>query len=201
MILHTGSASQGMPFEQYLEMMGMDIDGFRSFYRPQAEYQVKLNLSLEKIAELENLEVGTEAIEEEYNKLAEQYNMEADKVKILLPEEGMKSDLLLRKAADFVKENAVAVLPPTRKMQPVTTVPVTKKQTKTRKTRSAAKPAGKKTAKSGDKAEKGTTGDRKARMINRAKITGKDIVKLQTTALSMKLPIKSKLRICKVQTL
>lgn len=155
--------SQGMPFEQYLEMMGMDIDGFRSFYRPQAEYQVKLNLSLEKIAELENLEVGTEAIEEEYNKLAEQYNMEADKVKILLPEEGMKSDLLLRKAADFVKENAVAVLPSDKKdAAGDDSSGDEKSKPKTRKTRSAAKPAGKKTAKSGDKAEKGTTGDRES---------------------------------------
>ncbi|MGI6576734.1 MAG: trigger factor [Eubacteriales bacterium] len=157
-------SSQGIPFDQYLEMMGMNMDSFRSFYRPQAEYQVKLNLSLEKVAELENIEVGTEDVEEEYNKLAEQYNMEADKVKILLPEESMKSDLLMRKAADFVKENAVAV-PPSDKAETTEEESSDKKddakgKTKTtKKTKSAAKTTKSKVAKSEEKPEKEVTGD------------------------------------------
>jgi len=104
-------SSQGIPMDKYLEMMGTDIDTFRGYNREQAEKQVKLSLALEKIAELENIEVGTEELEEEYNRLAEQYNMEADKVKILLPEESIKSDMLMKKTADFVKDHAVAVPP------------------------------------------------------------------------------------------
>jgi trigger factor len=104
-------SSQGIQLEQYLEMMGTDMETFRGYNRVQAESQVKLTLALEKIAELENIEVGTEELDEEYNKLAEQYNMEADKVKILLPEESIKNDILMRKTADFVKEHAVGVAP------------------------------------------------------------------------------------------
>lgn len=102
---------QGVGFSKYLEMTGMKQDELREIYRPQAEQQVKLNLAFEKIAELEGLEVGAEEVDEEYNKLSEQYNMPADKVKILLPEESLKSDLLLRKAASFVVDNAVATEP------------------------------------------------------------------------------------------
>jgi len=101
-------SGQGIDFNRYLEMMGMNEENLREIYRPQAEQQVKLNLAFEKIAELENLEVSAEELEAEYNKLAEQYNMPADKVKILLPEESLKNDLLLQKAADFVKDNAIA---------------------------------------------------------------------------------------------
>jgi len=156
-------SSQGVPFEKYLELMGMDIEGLRSFYRPQAEYQVKLNLSLEKIAELENLEVGTEEIEEEYNKLAEQYKIELDKVKILISEEGMKSDLLLRKAADFVKDNAVAVAPSekaeTEGEDNSDKAADESSKPKTRKTKSGAKSSKSKAAKSEEKAGQEAAGD------------------------------------------
>ncbi|MDE6728589.1 MAG: trigger factor, partial [Oscillospiraceae bacterium] len=58
------------------------------------------------IADLENLEVTAEDIENEYNKLAEEYKMEVDKVKSAIPESTLKSDIKIEKAIDFVKDNA-----------------------------------------------------------------------------------------------
>jgi trigger factor len=101
-------ASQGIEIGKYLKITGTNEETLRETYRPQAERLVRLDLSLEKIAELENLEVGAEEIGEEYNRLAEQYNMDVDRVKILLAEDQLKKDLLLRKASGLVMENAVA---------------------------------------------------------------------------------------------
>ena len=59
----------------------------------------------------EKIEVSEEECEEEYKKLADSYKMELDKVKELLPLDGMKGDLQVRKAAKLIAESAVAVAP------------------------------------------------------------------------------------------
>ena len=67
---------------------------------------MKLRLALEKIAELENLEVSADDVNKEYSKLAEDYNMEVENVKNAIPEKTLTQDLKIEKAIDFVKENA-----------------------------------------------------------------------------------------------
>ena len=102
-------AMQGFSIQQYFNMMGIDEATFRSYIRPSAEKAVKNELMLEKIAEVENLEVPAEEIEAEYKTMAETYNMEIEKVKDSLPAEMLERDLKLRKAADLIVANAVAV--------------------------------------------------------------------------------------------
>jgi len=103
--------SQGISMEQYFQMTGMDIKGFRETMKPQAERQVKTTLALEYIIKTENLEISEEDIEAEYKKMAEQYSMEIEKVKELVPADGMKHDLQMQKAVELVKENGVKVAP------------------------------------------------------------------------------------------
>ena len=98
--------SQGLNLETYLKYTGMDVNAIKKQFRPQSEKQLKLRLALEKIAELENLEVSDEAVEEEYEKLAKQYNMEVAQIKNLVAETQIRADLKNQKAIDFVKENA-----------------------------------------------------------------------------------------------
>ena len=98
--------SQGLNLETYLKYTGMDVNAIKEQFRPQSEKQLKLRLALEKIAELENLEVSDEAVEEEYEKLAKQYNMEVAQIKNLVAETQIRADLKNQKAIDFVKENA-----------------------------------------------------------------------------------------------
>lgn len=99
--------SQGMDMETYLRYVGMDGKGLEDMYRPEAEKRVKIRLALEKIAELENIQVDDETIEAEYNKLAENYKMEVDKVKELISKEGLVEDIKVEKAMDLVRENAI----------------------------------------------------------------------------------------------
>lgn len=100
--------SQGMDFNTYMQYMGMDAAALRESYKPQAEQRVKLRLALEKIAELEKFTADDEAVESEYGKLAEQYGMDVEKVKELIPADGLAEDIKVEQAMNFVKESAIA---------------------------------------------------------------------------------------------
>ena len=99
---------QGLDLQTYFKYTGMDLDRMRAQFRPQAESFVKVRLALEKIAELENIEVTDEEIEAEYSRLAESYKMEIDQIKGMIPVASLTADLKVKKAMDLVKENAVA---------------------------------------------------------------------------------------------
>ena len=101
--------SQGLNvgLNDYLQYMGMDMDSLRNVYRADAEKIVKRKLVLEAIAKKENIEVTDEDVEKEYADIAESYKIEVEQVKAAIPAETIKSDLTVRKALEFVKENAV----------------------------------------------------------------------------------------------
>lgn len=99
-------SSQGIGFENYLKYMGMTVEQYREQTKPDAEKQVKIRLALEKIVELEGIEVSDEDVEKEYNKFASQYQMELDQIKKIISAEDFKKDLAIDKAVDFVRENA-----------------------------------------------------------------------------------------------
>lgn len=103
--------SQGMKMEDYTKMIGGDLSSLRQSMRPMAEQTVRSDILLSKIARAENLEVTDEEVEEELKKLAEQYQMELDKVKAAVDTAAVKSDLMGKKAAKIITDNAVAVAP------------------------------------------------------------------------------------------
>ena len=100
---------QGLDLATYFRYTGLDLDTIRKQMRPDAERQVKTRLALEKIAELEAVEVTDEEIETEYTRLGEAYGMEADKVKEAVAAEALVADLKVKKAVDLVKESAKIV--------------------------------------------------------------------------------------------
>ena len=103
--------SQGMKMEDYTKMIGGDLSSLRQSMRPMAEQTVRSDILLSEIARAENLEVTDEEVEEELKKLAEQYQMELDKVKAAVYTAAVKSDLMGKKAAKIITDNAVAVAP------------------------------------------------------------------------------------------
>lgn len=101
--------AQGLDMKTYMKYTGLDEEKFAETFRPQAERQVKLRLALEKIVELENITPTDEDLEKEYNKIAEQYHMEAEKVKGIIPGAELIKDIAVEKAIDIVREAAVTV--------------------------------------------------------------------------------------------
>ena len=98
---------RGIPFDKYMQMLGMTEESVRGMYRPRAEKEVKTELALEKIAALENIAVEDDEIEEEFKKMAGHYGVKLEDVKAAITAERVKKDLKNRKAADLVLENAV----------------------------------------------------------------------------------------------
>lgn len=96
-----------MSLDLYFQYTGMDLDDLKATYRDRAVSEVKLRLALEKIVEMENIEVTDEEVEEGLSKIAENNNLTVENVKRLISVEDYKMDLKVGKAADIVKENAV----------------------------------------------------------------------------------------------
>jgi trigger factor len=103
----------GYSMEQYAKMMGGDLATMRNAFRPAAEKQAKINVTLEKIAEVEAIAVTDEDLNAEYEALASQYQLELDKVKGMVPAEEITASLKVRKAIKVIVDNAVAVAPKT----------------------------------------------------------------------------------------
>ncbi len=100
----------GLSVEQYFQFTGSSEKILKTQMRPEAEARIENRLVLEAIVKAENIEVSEEKLDEEIQKMAEIYGMEADKVKELLGDaekEQMKKDLALQAAVDFLVENAV----------------------------------------------------------------------------------------------
>ena len=101
----------GYSMDQYAKMMGGDVNTMRNAFRPAAEKQAKISVTLEKIVEDEGLTVTDEEIEEEFKSLAEQYQLELDKVKEMVPVDEITGSLTTRKAVKVIVDSAVAVAP------------------------------------------------------------------------------------------
>lgn len=99
---------QGMSLDLYLQYTGMDINDFRDANRDRAESEVKLRLALEKIADLEKIEISEEELKSSVEELAAANGLTVEQVMRRLPMEDYIMDMRVTKAIELVKENAVA---------------------------------------------------------------------------------------------
>lgn len=100
---------QGLSMEQYFQFTGLTPEKMLEQVRPQAEANIKSRLVLEAVVEAEKIEPTEEDFNKEIERMAEVYQMEADKVKELVGEKGKEEilkDLAVSKAAEFVVEKA-----------------------------------------------------------------------------------------------
>lgn len=108
-------SGQGMNLDIYLQYTGMAMEDFRKTFRDQAERQVKIRLALDKIAVVEDLQPTEEDIAKEYEKVAEAYQMEVEKVKELIAEKDLLQDIKSNLAIDLVRDSAKATEVPAEK--------------------------------------------------------------------------------------
>lgn len=103
---------QGLDLEKYLQIMGMDFEGFRGQFAQRAETDVKVQLVIDKIREIENIEASDEEAEEEIKKMAEAYKQSAEDLKKSLRPEDMeyvKNDIAFKKTIKLLVDNAKLV--------------------------------------------------------------------------------------------
>ena len=101
---------QGMSMDMYTQYTGQTYQNMIESMKPQALKRIQSRLVLEAVAAAENIQATEEDFENEVSRMAGMYQMEADKVKEIMGEQGKKQimeDLAVSKAADFIRENAV----------------------------------------------------------------------------------------------
>lgn len=101
---------QGLTMDQYFQFTGMTAEKMTEELKPQALKRIQTRLVLEAIVKAENIEISDEKIDEEIQKMAESYKMEAEKLKEFMGEnekKQMKLDMAVQEAVTFLVENAV----------------------------------------------------------------------------------------------
>ena len=103
-------SAQGMSMEQYMQYTGQNAAALQEQMKPQALKQIQTRLVLEKVAQVENIQISDERLEEEFEKMAKMYGMEKDKLKEILGDaekDQMREDLAVQEAVTFLADNAV----------------------------------------------------------------------------------------------
>ena len=103
--------SQGVPYEEYMKMTGMEEEKLLADARVPAEGQVRMDLAIAAIVKAEGLEASDEDVEAEYNKMAAQYGMDVENVKKYLDDAVIKEQIVRAKAVELVAAAAVPVKP------------------------------------------------------------------------------------------
>ena len=104
-------AQQGIELDMYLMYMGMDRETFEAQMRERAVGDVKVDLAVEKIIELEAIEASEEAIAEEYSKMSEMYGIDVEKLRTIVPAETVAAEIKKQAAFKLVIDSAKAKKP------------------------------------------------------------------------------------------
>lgn len=99
---------QGMDIKLYFQYTGMTMESFRESYRERAVNEVKLRLALEKIVEIENIEVTEDEINDGLKEVAAANRVDVETIKRFIPYNDYVMDLKVQKVIDLIKETAVA---------------------------------------------------------------------------------------------
>ena len=98
---------QGIDLNTYLGYLGQTQEQFKAQFMDGAKQQVKTQIALDAIVEAEKLEATEDEINAEINKLAAQYDMEADKIKAAVPQDQIAKDVTTKKAVDLIVNSAI----------------------------------------------------------------------------------------------
>lgn len=101
---------QGISIDQYFQITGLTRAAFLEQIKPQAEKRIQSRLVLEAVAKAENIGASDEEYNEEIKKMADAYQMDIEEINDMIGEfekKSIREDICIRKAADFVVENAV----------------------------------------------------------------------------------------------
>ena len=104
-------AAQGIPFDQYVKMTGMDEDAIQKQSMEPALKQVRMDLAVSAIVKAENLEASDEEVENEMKTIAEKYGMDLESIKKYLPASDVKEQVIREKVIKVVADSAVAAEP------------------------------------------------------------------------------------------
>ena len=98
--------AQGIPYDQYCKMTGMDEKKFMEDGKEPALRQVRMDLAVNAIIKEEKLEATDEEVEKQYNDLAEKYSMDVGELKKYLDAMSVRTQIIRDKAINLVVDSA-----------------------------------------------------------------------------------------------
>ncbi|MBM6619782.1 trigger factor [Bacillus suaedaesalsae] len=102
-------SQQGMNLDLYYQFSGTDEAALREQMAEDAAKRVRMNLTLEAIANAEDIQVSDAELDEELTKMSEMYQTTVENIKNMLGNvDLLKEDIKIRKAIDFLVENSKA---------------------------------------------------------------------------------------------
>ena len=102
--------AQGMDLNTYLQYAGQDPAAFRETLKEDAFKKTKTRMLVAKIVDQEDFQVSDDEVNEQIEKMAQQYGLEKDKLMEMIGAENVEAirgDLKMSKAVDFMFEKAV----------------------------------------------------------------------------------------------
>lgn len=97
---------QGLDLNTYMKYTGQTMEAIRDQYKPEAEKRVKTTLVLEKVSEVENIEVTDDDVENEYKTISEENGMKVEDIKKYISESDIKDRIKAQKSIEFLVSNA-----------------------------------------------------------------------------------------------
>lgn len=146
--------SNGLTYEQYKEITGLTDEKLEENFKVEARKRLEQYLVFQKIAQVENLVVSRQELEDYYNQLATNYGMKVDEIKnIYKNDEGrVISTLVENKIVRFISANNIQETKSDKKAEVKEEKPADNKEEKS----AAKKPRAKKTTSTTTKKTKKT---------------------------------------------
>ena len=101
-------AQQGIPYEQYMQVTGMEESKLLDDAREPALQQVRMDLAVAEIVKAENIEASDEDVEAEYERMSKQIGMDVELVKKYLLPETVRDQVCTSRAIAVVVDSATA---------------------------------------------------------------------------------------------
>ena len=105
-------SQQGLSMEQYMQFSGATTEQMQEQMRPEALKRIQSTLVLEEIAKKEDIQVSEEDIDNELDRMAGMYGMQADQLKEYMGDsekESMKMEIAVQKAVELIMECATEI--------------------------------------------------------------------------------------------
>lgn len=99
-------AQQGMALEQYLQMMGMDMEALHAQLMPAAKQQAIFEAIIDEIVKVENLMTTDEEVDRQVELMSQQYQMDKKDILEKIDLEGLRRDLNRIQASQLILNSA-----------------------------------------------------------------------------------------------
>jgi trigger factor len=104
------NAQKGLTLQNYLNALRIKYQQFRNGFRTIAEKEVNLRLALEKVVDLEKVEVSDEEVDVQYGEYAKNFpGVKLEDIKERFSEKDVRADAAVNKARKLVRESAVII--------------------------------------------------------------------------------------------